>query len=255
MMDKKRIKKAKQAGIYVLGVVVFVALGYFINMISSNPQVNRIELEFNDPATKKAIFMPTNEFIAEPLEWENPVVFEKYRPYDKERDEFIDLNPAQIKGFFTRHSSHDFVTIVDLENSIDKDLSLQVTEDFAYPYNIWPWPRPGEYSYLIKLKDGRVYATGTKWEEAPKPATLVKESVRKEGNKTLLSFRVTELSLDNFQAMFHIKPNKKIDRIYPTGEDLFWVVEDSLENGEHMFLIKYKNTWHEAIATYPEDFN
>lgn len=150
------------------GIILFAAWRAGEVAYTELPWSPRAEALYASPDTREVIFRATNEYIESAYREAPFILFERYRLWDPVRGEYIDLDPNHIIGFFAwRPGMPTWRAVVDRSRGYDIGLQDQVTADFAYPYNIWPWPQHSEFRYVVLFDDGRAFKTKTTWPPGP----------------------------------------------------------------------------------------
>jgi len=158
-------------------------------------------------------------------------VFLRYRFYDAEMEELIDMSSENARFFVTGPEGNRTEFFGE--------------ERFFYPVRIYPEAESGIFKFEIKASEDLVYEAELDFQQ-PRETLLIpknQERISQEGVK-LLGYGLLGMKLSKVESAFRIAQNNEIFSIIDDIDQYFWIPEDVLNIGEHLFLFKQDNVWY-----------
>jgi len=187
------------------------------------------------------------------------VIFERYRFYDTQTDDEIDIRPDNVKAFVTE------------PGSIEKEIT---TGNIFYLMHVYPFATAGEYVFRLKMPDGQEYRTTLDFLE-PQIAELVLDEAEAQDSLDTAGIFLRPFSPENIWAMsesgvpapeniegidmttvnlvYHVLSSNAVTYISPNAAGRFLADADSLKKEHHVFLLKQGGTWYFATHINSEE--
>lgn len=179
------------------------------------------------------------------------VVFERYRFYDTETGEEVDIHLGGLGGVE--------VLITEPNGSVTK-----LPENLGfYPMRIFSTGsvndssgQQGLYEFQINFDDGRRYEASLNF-SFPQEATLVSLGTTKtleDGTKMAAYDLVGVDFSEEIQSAFDVLQNNAVRYFVDDIDEYIWFPEDVISVGEHIILVKQEGVWYFTMVTFDERY-
>jgi hypothetical protein len=165
-------------------------------------------------------------------------IYERWRFYDPETDEVIDIRRDDIRAFVTPPFGE--------EEKI-------ATGNIYYLWQILPTKSSGEYLFRIEMPDGTERRASLQFVPPQEAPLVLREVITGAGGKNLQVLEMSNLNLNDAESVFHVRQDNFIDFLFPNEDGRIAVESEILRQGDHVFLAKKDGAWYYSTFFNPEE--